>query len=267
MTFNIPCRSNPMPFYTYIDLSIPLTFTGKVATNAIQINKSGSPNSVSLEYSKNGGVWTNYTIGDIITLNQNDTVAFSGNNDHFSLDNTNYYQFAMTGTIQASGNIQSLMNFSDSAPSYCYISLFQYCSSLKTAPHLSATTLAAYCYQAMFNTTGLTAVPNDMLPATTLATGCYYNMFYNCASLSTAPDLPATKLVDYCYRYMFRTASNMSNIRVAFTAWKGLNSTQDWVNYISNTGTFYCPRALGTNASISRGRSNCPSNWTVVNTD
>lgn len=28
---------------------------------------------------------------------------------------------------------------------------------------------------------------------------CYANMFYNCTSLTTAPELPATTLADYCY--------------------------------------------------------------------
>ena len=33
------------------------------------------------------------------------------------------------------------------------------------------------------------------------------------------------------------------------------------------TGTFYCPVALGTNETIERGTSRCPTGWTVINTD
>ena len=29
----------------------------------------------------------------------------------------------------------------------------------------------------------------------------------------------------------------------------------------------YCPTALGTNATITRGTNACPEGWTVVNTD
>lgn len=29
----------------------------------------------------------------------------------------------------------------------------------------------------------------------------------------------------------------------------------------------YCPTALGTNATITRGVSACPEGWTVINTD
>lgn len=38
----------------------PLTFTGKSASNAVQLNKNGSPDAISLQYSKNKGTWTNY---------------------------------------------------------------------------------------------------------------------------------------------------------------------------------------------------------------
>ena len=34
---------------------------------------------------------------------------------------------------------------------------------------------------------------------------------------------------------------------------------------MSAYGYFYCPTALGTNATITRSSSNCPANWTVIN--
>ena len=46
-----------------------LTFTGKSDTNAVQLSAVGSPSAITLNYSKNNGTWTNYTIGDIIELN------------------------------------------------------------------------------------------------------------------------------------------------------------------------------------------------------
>ena len=63
-------------------------------------------------------------------------------------------------------------------------------------------TMANYCYAYMFyNCTSLTTAPE--LPATTLAYRCYDSMFQGCTSLSTAPALPATTLTEYCYYYMF----------------------------------------------------------------
>ena len=64
-------------------------------------------------------------------------------------------------------------------------------------------TMADYCYYYMFyDCSSLTTAPE--LPATTLAANCYRYMFCNCASLTTAPALPATTLADYCYNNMFR---------------------------------------------------------------
>ena len=40
----------------------------------------------------------------------------------------------MTGTIEANGNIQSIMNYSNSCTSNCYANLFSGCTSLIDAP-------------------------------------------------------------------------------------------------------------------------------------
>jgi hypothetical protein len=68
---------------------------------------------------------------------------------------------------------------------------------------------AYYCFYGLFyNCTSLTQAPE--LPATTLAGNCYRNMFYGCTSLSQAPALPATKLADHCYAYMFYGCSSLT---------------------------------------------------------
>ena len=84
----------------------------------------------------------------------------------------------------------------------CYLSMFNGCTSLKTAPELPATTLAQSCYDSMFNNCfNLAAAPE--LPATTLANRCYYSMFSGCSILRVAPQLPATTLATNCYQGMF----------------------------------------------------------------
>ena len=40
-----------------------------------------------------------------------------------------------------------------------------------------------------------------------------------------------------------------------------------WMNGVAATGTFYCPKELGTDDTITRGVSSCPVGWTVINTD
>ena len=55
-----------------------------------------------------------------------------------------------------------------------------------------------FCYSNLFyNCSSLTQAPE--LPSTTLANRCYTNMFSGCKYLTQAPELPATTLAGYCY--------------------------------------------------------------------
>ena len=66
-----------------------------------------------------------------------------------------------------------------------------------------------YCLNSLFyNCTSLTTAPE--LPATTLAESSYYNMFSGCTSLTTAPELPATTLAGSCYRSMFNGCTSLT---------------------------------------------------------
>ena len=66
------------------------------------------------------------------------------------------------------------------------------------------------CYYRLFyECTSLTTAPN--LPATTLANNCYNEMFYQCTSLTTAPNLPATTLAGECYYNMFRGCTSLTS--------------------------------------------------------
>ena len=63
-------------------------------------------------------------------------------------------------------------------------------------------TVVNYAFHRLFyDCTSLTKAPE--LPATTLAQSCYNGMFDGCESLIEAPELPATKLAQSCYSYMF----------------------------------------------------------------
>lgn len=239
--------------------NIPLTFTGKNESNAIYLNKIGEPDVINISYKKNDGEWAAYTIGDMITLSANETIAFSGNNDHFSKDNSNYYRFHMMGTIEADGNIQSLMNFSDSVTDSCYFYMFSGCAALTKAPQMPAAELAQDCYRNMYRgCTALTGAPE--LPATSLAESCYAYMFNGCSNLTSAPVLPATALVSGCYWGMFANCSDLTSIEVAFTEWDS-NNTGSWVQGVQITsGTFTKPAAL----ADSRGQNNIPTNWITI---
>lgn len=115
----------------------------------------------------------------------------------------------------------------------CYSRMFQYCTSLTTAPELPATTLTSNCYGQMFEgCTSLTAAPE--LPATTLAFSCYYKMFYDCTNLNYIKCLATDISAYYC--------------------------TDDWVNGVAETGTFIKDASM---TGWERGYYGIPEEWTV----
>ena len=286
--------------FTAVEPNVTVNMTKNGSTDAVSLEYC--PGSADYTDDNNWNAFDADNGTTPITLtNTGDKVYFragSTGNTKISKNNINYRRFTLNGSAGASGNIMSLLTQNESdwqsvqMGSYCYSSMFNGCASLTSAPELPATTLAEGCYLSMFcGCTSLTSAPE--LPATTLAEGCYYGMFLDCTSLSSAPELPATTLVEDCYAGMFLDCTSLSSapelpattlvedcyadmfddctslssIEVAFTDWNTSgNSTVDWLYNVAPSGTFTCPSALGTNSTITRGTSNCPTGWTVVNT-
>lgn len=153
-----------------------LRLTSVQDDNVITLTKVGSPTAVSLEYRTDlEQEWQSYVIGTQLTLLNGSWVEFRNTTGTFSTGTSNYYKFTMTGRTQASGNVNSLLDWTKDKPvlkSYCYYCMFSGCASLTTAPELPSTTLASNCYRGMFNI---------------------------CTSLTTAPELPAKTVTNYCY--------------------------------------------------------------------
>jgi len=120
------------------------------------------------------------------------------------------------------------------------------------------------CYDGMFSDcTSLTTPPQ--LPATTLVGACYYGMFRGCTSLTQAPELPATTLTtedgEGCYQELFNGCTSLNYIKMFATDISAENCLENWVSYVSATGTF----VKATNATLPTGDSGIPSGWTVEN--
>ena len=196
-------------------------------------------------------------------------------------------KFVMTGSIVASGNIMSLLNFSTTLTDFAFYKLFNSCTSLTTAPALSATTLSTYCYGSMFyKCTSLTTAPAlpattladncyrsmferctsltiaPALPATTLQSSCYSSMFNGCTSLVQAPELPATALYNECYYYMFNGCSNLNYVKALFTDISAQSCLTGWLANVSTSGTFVKNSA----ATWTNTDAGIPEGWTVQTT-
>lgn len=190
-----------------------------------------------IQYKINDGEWQTWDMsavslhdGDKMYLKSDDEIPIGEKED--GLDEI-YKYFVMTGSIAASGNIMSLLNFSTTLPDYAFYGLFKRCTALTQAPSL---------------------------PATTLATSCYFKMFSDCYSLTQAPELPATTLEPHCYAFMFTNCSKLNYVKAMFITNQNIGPyLQQWLDYVSSTGTF----VKSANATWGNTDAGIPSGWTV----
>lgn len=234
-----------------------LCFTAEEPGVVVNMTKTGSPPAVTLETSPDGVTWTSFDADGgttpITLVKFGDRVYFragSGGNSRLG-DSSGHgygYPYTISGRCSASGNILSLLSADNpdlvlgTSNTYAFENLFDGCTTLISAPQL---------------------------PSVTLPNGCYARMFRGCSSLRVAPRINATTVNLYALREMFYNCSSLSELEVAFrssSSWGTLRAL-NWLSGVSSTGTFYCPIALGTNDTITRGASACPVGWTVINTD
>ena len=201
---------NPIPDYS----KEYLTFVAKESGTF-----TFSPrNSNVISYSTDGGeTWTE---GSSVEVSNGDKVLWKGTMTPEEW--VGIGTFSSTGNFDVQGNSMSLL-FGDNykgeidltGKDYAFYQLFEDNTKVVNTKNLSlpATTLTDNCYSYMFyNCTSLTTAPE--LPATTLVSNCYQNMFQDCTSLTTAPELPATTLAQGCYTNMFNGCTSLTTAPV-----------------------------------------------------
>ena len=214
----------------------PLTLTATADNSSVKLTKTGK---VDNTYEVNtGSSWVPYTFGTVINLNKGQSCKWRCTSHPTTFDDyTTYVNFVMTGSIEASGEVYSMLssNLSDVTTlkgyDYAFIHLFENCTSLIKAPEL---------------------------PATTLTPDCYDHMFAGCTALTQAPQLPATTLAPSCYRSMFNGCSKLDEVHISATE-TAENALDSWLYRVSSKGYFYCKP----NATIfpRNSASGIPSGW------
>ena len=230
------------------------------------MNNNGE-NNPNLQYSTDCENWQNYS--SKISISANEKLFLKGNNhDGWAKSSSIYSTLEFSGNVSLSGNIMGLLD-----------------NGAKPGDSGDITAIPDdYCFYRLFGYThGITSVSSKFLPATTLAKNCYGDMFWNCETLTTAPELPATELADNCYAWMFgktslteahnlpaTTLANgcyqgmfyecslLSKIQLSYTGSFDYEHFKDWVRSVASSGTFYyngSDRTTGTSA--------IPSGWTV----
>lgn len=238
----------------------PLTLTAQDAGSTVALTAVGSPTVSGLMYRLGrSGEWLAYTPGTVVTLAAvGDAVQFWNTETTLTKSSSSYVRFAMTGSVAASGSVQSMVNYADCTP-YCFWGLFRDCKALKTPPLMPSMKLANNCYNTTYSGSGITEFP--VLPATELAATCYGSMCYYCTDITGDLILPARTLITSCYSYMCSGDNKMGNVYVAFTEWS--SATSGWLSGINLAKTFYKPAALP--EPETRGGSTVPANWTIIN--
>lgn len=219
-----------------------LTFTGNGTIKILPIYPSVAETYFygrNFYYSGDGISWTQYTLGDTLSVLKGQKIMMRGNFDYLGYDGPNdiwRHNFVMTGTIYASGCVNSLLSgYPNSiySPSYAFPGLFQGCTSLITAPDLPATNIYGYCYT---------------------------NMFYGCTNLKNAPILPALWVYGGSYAHMFDGCSNLSYVKALFTHMTNDSATQNWLSGVSGSGTFVKNKNAEWDIT---GANGVPEGWTI----
>lgn len=247
-------NSNVKIIASVVELEEPLTFTATTNNSSLSLYLTcygTAKTNLDLEAKVNNREWaavttptqsgTSSTIVD--NLNTGDRVQLRGNNDFWSYDYEDPYEYRTLMFVTnendrfiVSGNIMSLLDKEEfvnkkDVSSYEFEYLFaienygidNYCQIIDASKLcLSATNLSDYCYDGLFAGTLIAKAP--YLPATTLARGCYNSMFSSCNNLTIAPKLMATEIAPLAYAYIFYCCYNLIQVEVSFTA----TSTSDW---------------------------------------
>lgn len=265
----------------------PIKFSIESGTATVSMTKTGAPNEIYLQYSRDKLSWSDWDL-TALEISELSPLYIKGNNQNgISSSGTVCYTFTVSGSgVSCSGNIMSLLGpeVTSIPTSYCFANLFKgspivsapelpateltpfgyycmfsKCASLVSAPELPATTLQDNCYYSMFfECTALTSAP--ALPATILVSDCYSSMFSKCYALTTAPELTANTLATRCYSNMFKSCSALSNVKCTATSISATKATYNWLSGVAASGTF--TKASG--VDWTSGDSGIPEGWTVV---
>ena len=224
----------------------PLTLKATTDNSSVKLHKQDSSSVLANTYEVDiGNGWEAYTFDTVINLNAGDRCRWrcsSHTTEQTGL--IGYVGFVMTGSIEASGNINSMLSSeyrnitSLEGHAYAFYGLFKGCTSLVdvTKLKLPATTLATHCYDNLFYGCSAITTPPE-LPATTIVASCYSKAFSGCSSLTQTPDLAASTLPNVCYENMFSSCGSLTKIYLGATS-AGTRSIVNWQPAAS--GDIYC---------------------------
>ena len=250
---------------------------------------TGNTLNFSAKYKVNDGEWQTYQLrqnwsytennyaGDVINLNKDEVVSFSGTEINSSAHGGPYrIRCSGTGRTKVFGNITLV--FKNSSSTYkslfegqsnivdaggliintvrnqgCY-KMFKNCTNLIIAPVLyfkNYNSVNDWCYAYMFqNCTSLRTPPQFQGKLNSVGTGACACMFQGCTSLTSAPQLLAKNIGGACYDHMFQ---NCTSLRTppSFLPATTIQRECYWGMFEGCTSLTSAPQLQGTNTAIS----------------
>ena len=185
--------------------------------SSIKFSKGGLYYSVD-----NGETWAVYTANTAVELAAGKEILFNGIKTPDTSEPRGIGNFAAsTGSFKVKGDAMSLLygdnyDFQTTSKQYAYQGLFSGCTSVTDASGLilTATTLAATDFYAMFSGCTNLVLPPKELPALTASTYGYGNMFNGCTSLTEAPHIAAKTLSgSFNFTHMFAGCTSLTKVQ------------------------------------------------------
>lgn len=251
-----------------------LTFTAKQANSTISMQADADAPQLSLEYSVDDGAsWNTFVVGvtSAITLsNIGDTVKFRGINNRTSIADNKSNYFVMSGEIDGSGYVTSILNNIGgyvtleyaATEAHTFRQLFKNCSALKSSPNIGLTNTFTSSCQDMYNgCTGLTNIPE--LPTSITGGNSCMRMFAGCTGLTSVELNYNGAIPSNGYMNMFQNCSNLSYVKTFMTDISASGAVTNWLYSVAASGTLVCDKSL----VLSEGVSGLPSGWTRYNLD
>ncbi len=217
--------------------------------NTLTLTKYNNAPTVNLEYSTDQTNWQTWDENNNVrtyTIPANGKFYLRGDNTAFGgSSNDDYYHFGSNGSINANGNLMTLLDKSGNlktAGNYAFRRLFQSWTNLKKPPYITATTAGNHSFSYTFAQSGITTSPEIFVTSTT-GDYTFANMCYNCKSLTDAGTIHTTDLSNsYTFYETFYGCSALANVP-SFT-----------LNSISG-GTNHCMYMFRDCTSITDGRN------------
>lgn len=252
--------------------------------------------TVNLQYSRNGGEWTNVSSSAVTTINvaTGDILQWRGNNTAFGRSEYSSSGIKGTAPFKAYGNVMSLTK-NDEFEGASLTNNFELIGVLKGSKVVDAENLifpeGTVPKRAMgnfFRDCTELVIPPKILPAKILLADAYGHIFEGCGAMTSAPVIAATSIGgdalnagfakcsgitsvefsgyitsvgSYAFHYCFNKCTAFNSIRIK--VWSGISKLVNpgtWMPTPAATGTFITndPDAWR------RGTNGIPSGWSVI---